>query len=283
MAARKKNSKSGTKAATSSRKKPQAPTKRKGPRDLRGELRALRDMVIDGLMIRPGASARERARQGAWDTILRQRAPESRRRLEDLMRPRRWAFGDGEDDPGIALLPTHMDHAIRQAVIPVYTRLAGALKQYHTVRVVWRPKLQFGIRKGGNEPIGSKSAVAKQRAAAEKERLKKKAAREKEYARVLDTILEDFTEKRDLLRGVLDGLQSVTDGILRVEETRLGELARAAPKDVRDRAAPLLLTLKQRRIEAKDFRTLAGERSSEYASVLRAWNGARGRAARALA
>ena len=273
----------GSKTRTTSRKKPKVPPKKKSPRDLRGEVRALRDTLMDGLLTRPGANAKERARQGAWDSILRQRAPEARRRLEDLMKPRRWRFGEGDDDPGVALLATHFDHAVRQCVIPVYTRLAGALQQYHSVRVVWRAKLQFGIRKGANAPVGSKSAIARQRSAAEKERLKKKDARDEEYARVLDTILEDFTEKRELLRGVLDGLQAAMDGIMRVEEKRLADLARAAPKELKAKADPLLQTLKQRRIEAKDFRTLAGERSSEYASLLRAWNGARGRAARALA
>lgn len=283
MAARKKSGGSSTRAASASRKKPKSPARAKGPRDLRGEIRALRDILLEGLMTRPGASSAERARQGAWDSILRPRAPASRRRLEDIIKPRRWMFGESDDDPGIALLPTHFDHVIRQGVIPVYTRLAGALKQYHTVRVVWRTKLQFGIRKSTNAPIGSKSAIDRQRKAAEKERLKKEAARTKAYARVLDTILEDFTEKRELLRGVLDGLQATMDGIMRVEEKRLADLSRGAPKELKAKVAPLLVTLKQRRIEAKDFRTLAGERGSEYASLLRAWNGARGRAARALA
>lgn len=268
MAARRKGS--GPAKRSSSRKKPAAPRARKTPRDLRGEIRGLRDIILDGLLSRPGANSRERARQGAWDAILKQRAPESRRRLEDLMKPRRWVFGDGDDDPGIALLPTHLDHAIRQVIAPVYVRLGGALQQYHAVRVIWKAKLQFGIRRGKNAPIGSKAAVERQRKAAEKERLKKKDARDEQYARTLDGILEDFTEKRELLRGVLDGLQAVMDGIMRVEEKRLAELARAAPADVKARAAPLLVELKQRRIEAKDYRTLSGERSSEYGSLIRA-------------
>ena len=90
---------------TASRKKPSAP---KGPRDLRGEIRALRDTLLTGLSTRPGASSRERARQGAWDSILKQRAPEARRKLEDLMKPRRWVFGEADDDPGIALRPINV-------------------------------------------------------------------------------------------------------------------------------------------------------------------------------
>lgn len=279
---RKKSTRTPARRTTASRKKPRAgsPT---GPRDLRGEVRALRDTILDGLSTRPAASSRERARRGAWDKILRQRAPETRRRLEDLMKPKRWVFGEGDDDPGVALVPTHFDHAIRQVIASAYTRMGGALRQYHSVRVVWRPKLQFGIKAAGNAPLGSKSAISRQRKAAETERKKKREARTEAYEETLDFILEDFTEKRELLRGVLDGLQSVTDGLLRAEEKRLRALAQAAPAAVKTVARPLLDELRRRRIAAADFRTLSGEKSSAYGSLLRAWNTARRKAARVLA
>ncbi|MDF1702647.1 MAG: hypothetical protein P1V36_15970 [Planctomycetota bacterium] len=250
---------------------------------MRGEIRALRDTVLDGLSTRPGTTNAERARQGAWDTILKPRHGEARRKLEDFMKPKRWIIGEGESDPGIALVPSHFDHVIRQVVTQVYTRLGGALRQYHSVRVVWRPKLRFGVKKGYNAPIGSKSAITRQRKDAERERKEKKEAMTLHYERTLDTILEEFAEKRTLLRGVLDGLQSAMDGLMRTEEKRLQALAKAAPDEVRAATQPLLKALKDKRIEAKDYRTLSGEKSSVYGTRMRAWATLRTRTAKALA
>lgn len=268
-------------AAAETTGKPKAATKT--PKDLRGEVRALRDTVLDGLSTRPGSSNAERARQGAWDTILKPRYAEARRKLEDFMKPGRWVLAEGESDAGIALVPSHFDHVIRQVVTQVYTRLGGALRQYHSVRVVWRPKLQFGVKKGYNAPIGSKSAIARQRKDAERERKEKKEAMTLHYERTLDAILEEFAEKRALLRGVLDGLQSAMNALMQAEGKRLRALAKAAPTDVQAVVKPLLKDLKDKRIEAKDYRTLSGEKSSVYGTHMRRWAALRTRTAKALA
>lgn len=257
--------------------------KPKKARDLRGELIALRDIVLDELSTRPGQDLRETARRGAWDTILRPRAQESSRRFKDATKARRWRFAPGDDDIGLGIAPAHWNHMIRQCVAPVYTRLAGALRQYYSVRVVWRPKLRFGWTKGKNAPLGSKAAIKAQKSAAEKERKKKAAAMNAAYKATLKTIMDDFAAKRKSLHAVLAGLQKTMDALMQAEERRLGAALARAPAAVKAKAKPDHDAMKMLRRDAKSFRTPSGANASEYSGILRKWNGARTKTAKRLA
>lgn len=258
-------------------------SKPKSPRDLRGEFIAIHDIIAEELSTRPGADSRERARQGAWDTILKQRAPESRRRCKDIAKARRWEFASAQSDVGIALVPSHWDHVIRQDFNHLYVRLAGALRQYYSVRVVWRPKIRFGIIKGTNAPVATSKAIAAQRKAAEKTRQEKAEARNQAYKDTLKNILADFAEKRAALHKVLEALVKTMDGLMRAEESRLRKLISAAPRAERPKANQYLAQMKQFRLDAKLAKTISGEKSSVYTGLVGKWNGARRKTARVLA
>lgn len=257
--------------------------KPKKPRDLRGEVIALRDRMLADLRGRPGADARERARQGAWDKILKPRIPDVDRRFRDALKAKRWVFAPGDDDIGVSISPPHWDQFMRQFAAPTYTKLCGAMRQYYSVRVVWRARLRFGFKVIPNAPLGSKKAIAAQKKAAKTEREKKEAGRAAAYKATMDSVLADYASKRESLRALVDGLQDTLNGLMQAEEKRLAAVIRRSPADVQAKAKPQYEKMKELRRDARTFRTQSGENASDYSQQLRRWNGVRKKTAQAVA
>jgi hypothetical protein len=247
----------------------------------RERLEALRDAVLAAHRKAPAKDQKQSALQDGWVSILKPRVQGWIDRLEDFLAAKRWEFDD-EEDVGVALFPSHLDHVVRDDVVYVFAGLAGALRQYHTIRLVWRAKVRFGFTQGKNAPIGSKKAIDDQNKKAQEELKKAEDEQQKAYRETMQKVLDGWAETRKLLAGHLDELQALMDELLRIEEARLEARLDRAPQPKQEKAAPHLQEAKTLRRDAKSFATDDGSQASEYTGLLRKWLGARRRAAQAL-
>lgn len=92
---------------------------------------------IEGHAVPPPRSATDRALYDAWTAILKPRAARMAGRLKRLAAPKRWTYADGGNwiehlDPG------EWSRAVRE-MASLYTELGGALKQYDSFTVRYKP------------------------------------------------------------------------------------------------------------------------------------------------
>lgn len=249
-------------------------------KDLRKEVKALRDYISKNLKGKPDKDKKQSALQDAWVAHLEPRIGRVYNKVKALMTVKRWVR---KGTKGVALKPAHWNHVIRQLVSDAYVDLAGSLRGYFNVRPTWRAKIRFGIFKGKNAAIGSAKQIAAQRKAAKEAAEKLKAARNESYAATMKLVLDGLEAKRTHMEEAISRLQSIVDALMEVEEARLRELLSDAPEETQEKGALIIEEMEEHRIEARDFALDGGRGAADYSRLLGWWNGARREAAAELA
>jgi hypothetical protein len=247
--------------------------------DLREAVGALRGRLHEEFASPPPRDRKQSAVLDAWRAIVKPRLGDVLRRLSDLELSRRWEL-DGEER-AVRLLPSEWDHVVRQIVSPCHARLAGALSQYHTARVVWAPPLRLGVEVGTNAPVGTKKEIEAQRKAAATERGKAERATRESYRATVQAVLAAFAERREGLTDALRALQRITASLQAAEEARLRERLASLAEDspIRRQVRRDLQQCRELRLDAAAFPVgdaLRGE--AAWGGLLRRWLAPRRRA-----
>jgi hypothetical protein len=270
------------KRKTTTKAKPKAAAKGNAAAEgLREAFRALRDAIVRDLGRSPPRDARQSALQDAWRIALKDRIPRVRRRLEDLLKARRWDLSGGGAPR--ALHPSHWRHVVRQGLGDVAVTLAGARRQYETIGLRWRERMRLGAVRGRNAPAAATKALEKQRKDAEKKLQDEREQERQRYRETLERVLEGWALVREEIAAHLHTLQELTARLQDAEERRLDGLLRQAPPEVAARARGPLQKARGQRLDGAALLLDDPREAGKWSSLLRQWNLSRERAARALA
>ena len=213
----------------------------------------------------PSKSAKERAVYDAWSAAIKPRARAMLRRAEKLADARNWEF-DAKREP-VRLRAAFWGEAVRE-VAYLYAQLSGALAQHEHVRIVWRPKMRFGVVRGSNAPVSTTKQRAKAKAAEAKALESARKAKMKAARKVLDDVVKRLEVVRKELRALVKELRHVVAVLQGEDERRLAErtLALREGSKEREKAEDLLLDLARGRLNAERHR---GSKASGYGTTLR--------------
>jgi len=227
----------------------------------------------------PRRSKEERAVHGAWSAALRPRVASMRRHAEWVADPRHWEFDTTREPERLQAAGWKL--AARE-LAALYTELAGALFQYERFRIVWTPRLRFGIVRGQSRrvPEGKSKDRAKMQAAARKALGNAKKAKVKAAQKILDGVVKALDAQRKTLRETLVEVRHLTAALQVDEEARLAKRVKrmAEGSKAREKAEDLLVDLARGRLRASRY---GEERAAGWGSLLRsAWLAPRARLVR---
>lgn len=219
--------------------------------------------VLQGFKRPPTRTGDERVVHDAWTAALKPRAPRLERRAGRLADLKLWEFD--EDRRPDHLRPGAWPEVVREAASLV-AELAGALAQHERVRIVWRPKLRFGIQRGSNAPVATTKEKAKARSAAGKAREQAREAQQKAAQKILAASTKRLEEARTAIRAALAETRHLVAALQEAEEARLAKRAARLKEGTpaREEAEDLLVQLHQARLEGERH-----EGGAAYGSILR--------------
>jgi hypothetical protein len=210
----------------------------------------------------PPRTRGDRALWEAWNAILRPRLPRLGPASEWFADAQRWEY---EGDVAVRLVPGLWASALSHASA-LFVTLRAAAGQYGRVRVVFRPPNAFGIVRGAPSAPGATRA---ERDADRRTTDARRDQREARLARTLEAASAGLAATRDALAAQAHMVQTLVARMQHAEEMRLGddcEMCFEVDRGDRAVARETLRLMKIGRLNAESF---AGERSSEYGSLLR--------------